>query len=96
MLAYLELIFEFDVPRLELAEDYGECHQLAHACRWHELVCRLLVEHEIGVGIHQKGVLGLRLESALRGRSRARRLSEAADACDNGTCRRELDPSAKA
>jgi hypothetical protein len=67
MLAHLELIFELDVPCLKLAEDDGECHQLAHACRRHELVCLLLVEHEIGVGIHQDGVLGLGLENALRG-----------------------------
>ena len=96
MLRHLELILELDAASLQLPKHERERHELAHARRRHQRVGILLVEDEVGVGIHEDGVLGLGLENALRGWSRTRRLSEAAGACDDGTCHRELDPTAKA
>src|SRR5262249_24868660 len=97
MLAHLELIFELDMPGPEFAEHNGKRHQLAHACGRHELIRLLLEQHEIGVGIHEDGVLGLGLETALRSWSLASGSREAVGAnteASAGHC--ELDPSAKA
>ena len=71
MLAHLELILELEPPRFQLAEHDGKRHQLAHAGRRRQRVGILLEQHEIGVGIHEDGVLGLGLEGAWRGAARA-------------------------
>ncbi len=72
MLAHLELILELEPARLKLAKHDSERHQLAHARRRHERIGVLLEEHEIGVGIHEDGVLGLGLEGSRRGGGVAR------------------------
>ena len=64
MLAHLELVLELEPPCLQLAEHDGERHQLAHARRRSQRIGVLLEQHEIGVGIHEDGVLGLGLEGA--------------------------------
>ena len=62
--AHLELILELDAASLQLAKHERKRHELAHARRRHQRVGILLVEDEIGVGIHEDGVLGLGLEAA--------------------------------
>ena len=64
MLAHLELVVELEPARLQFAEHDGKRHELAHAGRRHERVGILLEQDEIGVGIHQNGVLRLGLERA--------------------------------
>ena len=97
MLAHLELILELEPPRFQLAEHDGERHQLAHAGGRRERVGILLEQHEIGVGIHQDGVLRLGLERAGRRRRGARENRDRADAkSEHGADRGELDPSVKA
>ena len=71
---HLELILELDAASLQLAKHERKRHELAHARRRHQRVGILLVEDEIGVGIHEDGVLGLGLEAARSlGRSFLRR-----------------------
>ena len=55
----LELVLELEPPGLQLAKHDGERHELAHARRHHLRIGVLLEQHEIGVGIHQDGVLAL-------------------------------------
>ena len=96
MLAHLELVVELEPAGLQLAEHDRKRHQLAHARRRHERVGILLEQHEIGVGIHQQGMLGLGLERAgrrcriTRGDGRTRRADQ-----EDGGRGRELDPSIK-
>jgi hypothetical protein len=64
VLAHLELVVELDMARFQLAKHDGKRHELAHARRRHERVRILLIEDEIGIGIHENGVLGLGVEGA--------------------------------
>ena len=64
VLAHLELVVELDMARLQLAKHDGKRHELAHARRRHQRVGILLVEDEIGIDIHENGVLGLGVEDA--------------------------------
>ena len=96
MLAHLELVLELKPAGLQLAEHDRERHQLTHAGRRHERVGILLEQNEIGVGVHEKGVLRLGLERAgrrggvTRGDSGTRRADQ-----EDGGRGRELDPSIK-
>ena len=97
MLAHLELILELEAARLQLAEHDGERHELAHARRRHQRVGILLEEDEIGVGIHEDGVLGLGLEPARSlGRSLLRRRGTRGSHGKHGECHGELDQFIKA
>ena len=97
MLAHFELVLELEPPRFQFAEHDGERHELAHAGRRRERIGILLEQHEIGVGIHEDGVLRLGLERAGRRRSGARKNRDRADAkSEHDADRGELDPSVKA
>ena len=96
MLAHLESVLELEPPGLQLAEHDGERHQLAHAGGRSERVGIFLEQHEIGVGIHQDGVLRLGLEIVRRSGG-ARGRGDATDAeREHGADRCDLDPSVKA
>ena len=62
----LNSILELEPPGLQLAKDDGKRHQLAHARRRRQRIGVLLEQHEIGVGIHEHGVLRLGFEGRRR------------------------------
>ena len=84
-------------PGLQLAKHDGERHELAHARRRHQRVGILLEEDEIGVGIHEDGVLGLGLEAAWGlGRGLLRGRGTRGSHGKHGECHGELDQIIKA